>query len=176
MHHRTIGARELGRISMFRTDNLEKCDGCIRDRVLDWNHRAADRVSAWLLERLQGLGRLDGGARGAPGRAPDNEAARCRRSPYIATEGVADSEIEWVAPSELETAALRLKQLVAAGHPETRRIVETYAKSADRVDPVGREFARDLADMASAVRYSFTVADSHHLLLADLTGAPKKRA
>ena len=29
---------------------------------------------------------------------------------------------------------------------------------------------------ASAVRYSFTVADSHHLLLADLTGAPKKRA
>jgi len=28
---------------------------------------------------------------------------------------------------------------------------------------------------ASAVRYSFTVAGSHDLLLADLTGAPKER-
>ena len=72
----------------------------------------------------------------------------------VATEGVADSEIDWVPPSELESAALRLRELVAAGHPDTRRIVETYAKSANRVEPVNQEFARDLADIAEIARFA----------------------
>jgi hypothetical protein len=41
--------------------------------------------------------------------------------------GEADSKIDWVAPTELERAALRLRELVFADHPETARIVETYA-------------------------------------------------
>lgn len=72
----------------------------------------------------------------------------------VTTDGVADSEIDWVTPSELESAALRLREFVVAGHPETRRILETYAKSANCVDPVSQEFARDLADIAEIARFA----------------------
>jgi len=70
------------------------------------------------------------------------------------TLGVADTTVDWVAPSKLECAALRLRELVLAGHPETARIVETYAKSANHPDPVGRELAQDLIDIAEIARFA----------------------
>lgn len=70
------------------------------------------------------------------------------------TLGVADAEIEWVAASELERAALRLRELILAGHPEAARIVETYAKSANHVDPVSQELAQDLVDIAEIARFA----------------------
>jgi hypothetical protein len=70
------------------------------------------------------------------------------------TAGVADSQIEWVTPSELEHAAVRLRELVLAGHPETGRILETYTYSANRVDPVSQEFAQDLVDIAEIARFA----------------------
>ncbi len=70
------------------------------------------------------------------------------------TAGVADAEVEWVTPSELERAALRLRELVLSGHPDTRRIVETYAKSANHVDPASQELAQDLLDVAEISRFA----------------------
>ena len=79
-----------------------------------------------------------------------NVAALCTGK----TDGVEDSDVGWVTPSELETAALRLRELVLAGHPDTKRILETYATSANGIDPVGEELARDLADIAELARFA----------------------
>jgi hypothetical protein len=70
------------------------------------------------------------------------------------TAGIADSEIGWVTPAELERAAIRLRELVLVGHPDIGRIVETYAKSANHVDPVGQELAQDLVDIAEIARFA----------------------
>jgi hypothetical protein len=80
------------------------------------------------------------------------------------TAGVADSEIEWVTPSELERAAIRLRELVLVGDPDTGRIVETYAKSANDVDPVGEEFVQDLVDIAEIARFAQREGVSHMTL------------
>lgn len=70
------------------------------------------------------------------------------------TDGVEDGEVQWVKPNELKAAALRLRELVLAGHPDTAAIVESYAKSANQVDPVAEEFARDLADLAELAEFA----------------------
>jgi hypothetical protein len=80
------------------------------------------------------------------------------------TAGVADSEIDWVAPRELEDAAVRLRELVLAGHPDTNCILETYAKSANTVDPVSQEFAQDLVDIAEIARFAQREGVSHMTL------------
>jgi hypothetical protein len=58
----------------------------------------------------------------------------------VKTDGVDDADVEWATPSELERAAMRLRELVLAGHPDTKRILEIYAKSANAVDPIDEEF------------------------------------
>ncbi len=63
------------------------------------------------------------------------------------TEGVEDEQVEWVTPDELARAATRLREAVLAKHPETARIIATYALGANEVDPVDVELARDLADI-----------------------------
>ena len=70
------------------------------------------------------------------------------------TDGVEDDDVAWVTPSELERAALRLRELVLAGHPDTNRILEIYAESANGIDPVNEEFARDLADIAALAAFA----------------------
>jgi len=70
------------------------------------------------------------------------------------TDGVEDGEVLWVSPDDLAKAALRLRDLVLAGHPETKRILETYAVSANEVDPVEQEFAQDLADVAESAQFA----------------------
>jgi len=70
------------------------------------------------------------------------------------TDGVEDTDVEWATPSELERAALRLRELVLAGHPDTKRILEVYAQSANAVDSINEEFARDLADVAELARFA----------------------
>jgi hypothetical protein len=70
------------------------------------------------------------------------------------TDGVEDADVEWATPSELERAALRLRELVLAGHPDTKRILEVYAQSANAIDPINEEFARDLADVAELARFA----------------------
>ena len=80
------------------------------------------------------------------------------------TAGVADSEVEWVTPSELERAAIRLRELVLVGDPDTGCIVETYAKSANDVDPISQEFAQDLVDVAEIARFAQREGVSHMTL------------
>ena len=70
------------------------------------------------------------------------------------TDGVEDEEVPWVSPDDLAKAAHRLRDLVLAGDPKTGRILETYAISANRVDPVDQEFAQDLADIAEIARFA----------------------
>jgi hypothetical protein len=72
----------------------------------------------------------------------------------VKTDGVDDADVEWATPSELERAAMRLRELVLAGHPDTKRILEIYAKSANAVDPIDEEFARDLEDVAELARFA----------------------
>jgi len=49
---------------------------------------------------------------------------------------------------------LRLRELVLAGHSDTKRILEVYAQSANAIDPINEEFARDLADVADLARFA----------------------
>ena len=72
----------------------------------------------------------------------------------LKTDGVPDPEVAWVTPGELKSAALRLRELVLASHPETKRILDTYAKSAIGEEPVSEEFARDLSDVAEIADFA----------------------
>ena len=70
------------------------------------------------------------------------------------TDGMEESEVDWVSPEQLMEAAEKLKDLVLAGDPRVKRIVETYSLSANRVDPVHEEFAQDLADVRLIAKFS----------------------
>jgi hypothetical protein len=70
------------------------------------------------------------------------------------TDGVEDVDVSWVSPGDLTKAALRLRDLVLASDPGTKRILETYAVSANEVDPVEQEFAQDLVDIAELARFA----------------------
>ncbi len=70
------------------------------------------------------------------------------------TDGVEDSEVDWVAPAALEEAAVRLGSLVLSADPRTNSIVETYSASANGVDPVREELAKDLDDIAAIARFA----------------------
>lgn len=73
------------------------------------------------------------------------------------TEGIADDDVEWVTPAQLKAAALALRDLVERRDPRTMVIVDSYAKDANRIDPVQAEFARDLADVATIADYAASV-------------------
>ena len=70
------------------------------------------------------------------------------------TDGLQDAEVDWVTPGGLESAALRLRELVLAEDRRVQKIVQTYALSANRLDPVHEELARDLEDVAQMARYA----------------------
>lgn len=70
------------------------------------------------------------------------------------TDGVQDAEVDWVTPAGLESAALRLRELVLTEDRRVQKIVQTYALSANRLDPVHEELARDLEDIAQLARYA----------------------
>jgi hypothetical protein len=70
------------------------------------------------------------------------------------TEGMEESEVDWVSPQQLMEAAEKLKDLVLAEDPRVKRIVETYSLSANGIDPVHEEFAQDLADVRLIAKFS----------------------
>jgi len=70
------------------------------------------------------------------------------------TDGVSDSEVAWVTPADLEAAAMRLRNLVLANHPDTRRILETYGKSRNDVGSLVEEFAQDLSAVAGLASFA----------------------
>jgi hypothetical protein len=70
------------------------------------------------------------------------------------TDGLEENDVDWVSPDDLMKAADNLRELVLAQDPRVKRIVETYALSANRVNPVHEEFAQDLADVGLIARFS----------------------
>jgi len=69
----------------------------------------------------------------------------------LKTDGWDDEDVSWVSPRQLRDAATRLREAVRAGSPETRVILETYERNANRAYPVSEEFIRDLARLRGFV-------------------------
>jgi len=65
-----------------------------------------------------------------------------------------DEDVNWVSPQQLRDAAAKLREAVRAGSPETRIILETYERNANRIDPVSEEFIRDLDDIIAMTRWA----------------------
>lgn len=70
------------------------------------------------------------------------------------TEGMGDEDVDWVSPRQLREAALRLREAVQAGAPETAVILETYARSSNGIYPVAEEFVHDLEDIAATAEWA----------------------
>jgi hypothetical protein len=72
----------------------------------------------------------------------------------IKTDGWEDDDVAWVSPQELRDAAARLREGVRAGSPDTRVILVSYERNANRIDPVPEEFIRDLDDIEAITRWA----------------------
>lgn len=72
----------------------------------------------------------------------------------LKTDGWEDDDVTWVTPRELRDAAVRLREAVRAGSPETHVILASYERNANRVDPVAEEFIRDLDDIEALTRWA----------------------
>ena len=70
------------------------------------------------------------------------------------TDGMDDEDVCWVSPQQLRDAATRLREAVQAGSSETRLILETYERNANRIDPVAQEFTRDLNDIITMTNWA----------------------
>lgn len=70
------------------------------------------------------------------------------------TDGLDDEDVEWVTPQQLREAAMKLREAVRAGLPETEPILRIYEKSANRSDPLADEFIQDLDDIISLTKFA----------------------
>lgn len=70
------------------------------------------------------------------------------------TEGWEDEDVDWVSPRQIREAALRLREAVLAGAPETAVILETYARSSNGIYPVAEEFVHDLDDIVAIAEWA----------------------
>ena len=70
------------------------------------------------------------------------------------TDGMEDDEVDWVSPRQMREAALRLREAMLGGAPETAVILETYARGSNGVDPVAKEFVQDLDDIAATAEWA----------------------
>lgn len=70
------------------------------------------------------------------------------------TDGMDDEDVHWVRPKDLRDAATTLRDAVRGGLPETQIILETYARHANRIDPVVAEFTRDLDDIIALTQWA----------------------
>lgn len=70
------------------------------------------------------------------------------------TEGMAESEVNWVSPEQLAAAADRLRDLVLARDSRVKRFLDVYSLHANEVDSVDQELAQDLADVAAIAEFA----------------------
>jgi hypothetical protein len=70
------------------------------------------------------------------------------------TEGMTESEVDWVSPQQLASAAMRLRELVLAKDSRVGPMLDVYARDANQVDPVDQEFAQDLWDVARIAEFA----------------------
>jgi hypothetical protein len=64
------------------------------------------------------------------------------------------SEVAWVSPRQLASAATRLRDLVLAKDARVQPILQVYAENSNDVDPVDQEFAQDLLDVAAIAEFA----------------------
>ena|SRR3989442_10518410 len=69
------------------------------------------------------------------------------------TNGMWWFQVSWTKPRELAEAARRLREMVGAGGPRTKRMLETYAAYGGCEDVEG-EFAQDLHDIERLALYA----------------------
>lgn len=70
------------------------------------------------------------------------------------TDGLDDEDVVWVSPADLRDAVIRLREAVRAEKPETKIILETYERNANRIDPVAEELIQDLDDIEEITRWA----------------------
>lgn len=70
------------------------------------------------------------------------------------TEGIEESATNWVTPDQMAAAATRLRDMVLAKDPRIAPMLEVYAADANGLDPVEKEFARDLQDVAKIAAFA----------------------
>ncbi|MFN5944388.1 MAG: hypothetical protein ACK5ZG_13380 [Phycisphaerae bacterium] len=69
------------------------------------------------------------------------------------TEGMKPSDVDWVEPHVLLSAANQLRELILAHDPRVKPLVQVYAQCANGFDDVEQEFAQDLADVAAIAEF-----------------------
>ncbi|CAN5759220.1 hypothetical protein BH18ACI4_BH18ACI4_16690 [soil metagenome] len=72
----------------------------------------------------------------------------------LKTDGWEDEDVSWVTPQQLRDAAEKLREAVRVGSPETRVVLETYERRANRLEPVGEEFIQDLDDIITITKWA----------------------
>jgi hypothetical protein len=70
------------------------------------------------------------------------------------TDGMEDEDVEWVSPKQLRDAARRLREAIKDKRPEAKAILETYQRNANGIDPVDKEFIRDLDDIEAIANWA----------------------
>lgn len=70
------------------------------------------------------------------------------------TEGVEESEVDWVTPDELAAAANRLRAMALENDARVKPILDAYSLSANGIDDVEEEFAQDLWDVAEIAEFA----------------------
>ena len=72
----------------------------------------------------------------------------------LKTDGWDDDDVTWVTPQQMREAAMKLREAVAAGLPETAPILEAYGPSAIPDEPVAHQFLRDLEDVIALTEFA----------------------
>ncbi len=70
------------------------------------------------------------------------------------TDGVADEDVDWVAPKELREAAKNLRDAIQAERPETKIILNTYERSANGAGSIADELIQDLNDIEAIANWA----------------------
>ncbi len=70
------------------------------------------------------------------------------------TDRMKPSEVAWVAPEQLASAANLLRDLVLAGDPRIQPIIDAYEQGADQDEPTDQQLAQDLLDVAAIASFA----------------------
>ena len=70
------------------------------------------------------------------------------------TDGMDDSDVEWVSPEQLREAARVMQVAVIRGLPGIDLVLQVYARNARGMEPLAEAFLRDLADIDEIGRWA----------------------
>jgi hypothetical protein len=70
------------------------------------------------------------------------------------TDGMEDTDVEWVTPAQLQSAAQVMQDAVRHDLPGVKRVLEVYARNARGLEPFDEAFLRDLADIEEIAKWA----------------------